>query len=46
MAINASWMDPYCLFRSAAMAFAESSGDLRSSEGFNVANTIPEFGLL
>ena len=28
------------------MAFAESSGDIRSSEGFKVANTIPEFGLL
>ncbi len=44
--MNASWMDAYCLFKSAAMAFAESSGDIRSSEGFNVANTIPEFGLL
>src|SRR5882762_4401268 len=46
MAMNASWMDAYCWFRSAAMAFAESSGDLRSSEGFSVANTIPELGLL
>src|SRR5882762_73800 len=39
-------MEPYCLFRSAAMAFAVRSGRFLSSEGFKVANTIPEFGLL
>src|SRR6202047_5224161 len=39
-------MAAYCLFRSAAITLAERSADFRSSEGFKVANTIPEFGLL
>jgi len=38
-------MEPYCLFRSAAMAFAVNQDDF-SPRRLKVANTIPEFGLL
>ena len=43
MAMKASWMPAYFLFRSAAIALPLSDGSLRSSNGFSVENTMPAF---
>src|ERR1700694_5404350 len=46
IAMKASWMPAYFLFRAAAIAVPLSDGSLRSENGFRVENTIPALELL